>query len=45
MKSDLTTNFDSHYVYGKTGVIIKSKKTEYDDYEFDIVNYFDFDIH
>ena len=42
MKSDLTTNFDSHYVYGKTGVIIKSKKTEYDDYEFDIVNYFEF---
>jgi hypothetical protein len=26
MKSDLTTNFDSHYVYGKTGAIIKSKK-------------------
>ena len=42
MKSDLTTNFDSHYVYGKTGAIIKSKKTEYDDYEFDIVNYFEF---
>lgn len=42
MKSDLVTNFDSHYVYGKTGAIIKSKKTEYDDYEFDIVNYFEF---
>ena len=42
MKSDLVTNFDSHYVYGKTGAILKSKKTEYDDYEFDIVNYFEF---
>lgn len=42
MKSDLVTNFDSHYVYGKTGAIIKSKKTEYDDFEFDIVNYFEF---
>lgn len=42
MKSDLVTNFDSHYVYGKTGAIIKSKKTEYDDYEYDIVNYFEF---
>lgn len=42
MKSDLVTSFDSHYVYGKTGAIIKSKKTEYDDYEFDIVNYFEF---
>ena len=42
MKSDLTTNFDSHYVYGKTGAILKSKKTEYDDLEFDIVNYFEF---
>lgn len=42
MKSDLTTGFDSHYVYGKTGAILKSKKTEYDDYEYDIVNYFEF---
>ena len=42
MKSDMTTSFDSHYVYGKTGAILKSKKTEYDDLEFDIVNYFEF---
>lgn len=42
MKSDLVNNFDSHYVYGKTGAILKSKKTEYDDYEYDIVNYFEF---
>ncbi|WP_213190617.1 hypothetical protein [Cloacibacterium caeni] len=42
MKSDMATSFDSHYVYGKTGAILKSKKTEYDDLEFDIVNYFEF---
>ena len=42
MKSDMTTSFDSHYVYGKTDAILKSKKTEYDDFEFDIVNYFEF---
>lgn len=42
MVSDMTTNFDSHYIYGKSGAIIKSKKTEYDDFDFDIVNYFEF---
>ena len=42
MKSDMATSFDSHYVYGKTDAILKSKKTEYDDFEFDIVNYFEF---
>ncbi len=26
MKSDMTTSFDSHYVYGKTDAILKSKK-------------------
>ena len=26
MKSDMATSFDSHYVYGKTGAILKSKK-------------------
>lgn len=39
---DGSDNFDTSYFYGKTGAIIKSKKTEYDDFVFDLVNYFEF---
>ena len=42
LEFDGVTNLDKHYVYGKTGAVIKSKKTLYDDLEFDIVNYFEF---
>ena len=42
LEFDGVTNLDKHYVYGKTGAEIKSKKTLYDDLEFDIVNYFEF---
>ena len=39
---DGSDNFDTSYFYGKTGAILKSKKTEYDDFVFDLVNYFEF---
>ena len=39
---DGSDNYDSSYFYGKTGAILKSKKTEYDDFVFDLVNYFEF---
>lgn len=42
LEFDGVTNLNKHYVYGKTGAVIKSKKTLYDDLEFDIVNYFEF---
>ena len=40
--TDGSDKYDTSYFYGKTGAILKSKKTEYDDFVFDLVNYFEF---
>ncbi len=34
--------YDTDYSYGKTGAVLKSRATEYDDIQDDIVNYFKF---